>query len=154
MRKIIISDTSCLILLQKIDQIHLLNRLFGEVLITSTIADEFGEKLPEWVKVKDPVNFNYQQILQTIVDAGEASAIALALEHSSPLLILDDLKARKLAKELNLTYTGTLGIIIEAKLSGKLEFVKPILNKIKQTNFHLPIELEHKILDIAGESLS
>lgn len=152
MRKIIISDTSCLILLHKIDQLSLLTSLFSEVLITSTIASEFGRELPEWIIIKDPTNPHYQHILTTIVDAGEASAIALALEQSSSLIILDDLKARKLASELNLTFTGTLGIIIEAKLSGKIESVKPLLIKIKQTNFHLPVELENRILHKAGES--
>lgn len=152
MQKIIISDTSCLILLHKIDKLQLLKSLFSEVLITSAIAAEFGRELPEWIIIKDPANLYYQQILNTIVDPGEASAIALALEQSSSLIILDDLKARKLATELKLVFTGTLGIIIEAKLSGKIESVKPLLIKIKQTNFYLPVELENKILDKAGES--
>src|SRR6476646_5389935 len=102
MHKIIIADTSCLILLEKINQLLLLNHLFGEILITSTIAVEYGKELPEWIKVKNPTNLHYQQIIGTIVDSGEASAIALAIEQESSLIILDDLKARKLAAELNL----------------------------------------------------
>lgn len=152
MQKIIIADTSCLILLEKINQLALLNHLFGEILITSTIAAEYRKVLPEWIKVKNPINLHYQQIIGAIVDPREASAIALAIEQESSLIILDDLKARKLAYELNLFYTGTLGILVDAKLSGKLSSIKPILNAIKLTNFHLPVELENKILLKAGES--
>ena len=47
-----------------------------------------------------------------IADAGEASAIALAAENQPSLLIIDDLKGRKLAQKLNLTITGTLGLIL------------------------------------------
>ena len=55
MQKTIISDTSCLILLDKIDQIHVLKLLFGGVVITSIIAEEFGKDLPEWIQVLDPI---------------------------------------------------------------------------------------------------
>ena len=52
---------------------------------------------------------------------GEASAIALAAESQQPsLLIIDDMKDRKLAQKLNLTITGTLGLILAAKREGIL----------------------------------
>ena len=148
MQKIIIADISCLILLHKIDEFNLLQKLFEQIIITEK---EFDSKLPDWVKVKDATNQNYQNIIQVSIGKGEASAIALALEEYDPLLILDDLKARKLATNLNLKYTGTLGILIDAKLSGYLPSIKSIIAKIKTTNFHLPDELERKILLIAGE---
>ena len=152
MQEIIIADTSCLILLRKIQAFDLLRKLFGHIIITSEIEREFGQALPEWVTVKNASNKNYQNIITASVDIGEASAIALALEESNPLLILDDLKARKLASNLNLHYTGTLGVLVDAKLSGYLASIKPIIAKIKSTNFHLPEELERKILRAAGES--
>ena len=152
MKEIIIADTSCLILLYKIQTFDLLQKLFGRIIVTSEIQREFGRDLPEWVIVKNASNQNYQNIIKTSVDIGEASAIALALEESNALLILDDLKARKLAASLNLQYTGTLGVLVEAKLSGHLASIKPVIAKIKLTNFHLPDELEQKILRAAGES--
>jgi predicted nucleic acid-binding protein len=66
-------------------------------------------------------------------------------------LIIDDLKGRNLADELGIDYTGTFGVLIEAKLSGIIKSVKPILNKIKQTDFHLSKELEERVLIKAGE---
>ena len=94
---------------------------------------------------------NYQHILQTSLDIGEASAIALAVELKNPLLILDDTKARRIASELKINYTGILGILIEAKLSGKIKLIRPLIEKIKETNFYLSPAIEKKIYDACGE---
>jgi predicted nucleic acid-binding protein len=151
MQKTIIADSSCLILLDKIEELELLKNLFGMVIITSIIAEEFGFPLPEWISIKNAENKNYQNILELSVDRGEASAIALAVEQSDCLLILDDQKARRLAAELNLKYTGTIALLVEAKSKGYITSVRPIINKIRKTNFHLTPELEKKILKSAGE---
>lgn len=151
MRKIIISDTSCLILLDKINEIDILKKLYEEVVVTTTILDEFGKPLPEWIRIVDPQNISYQNILNASVDKGEASAIALALEQKDSLLIVDDYKARQLATGLGLKITGTLGVIVEAKLSGRINSVSDIISKIKTTNFRISPDLEKKILGSAGE---
>jgi len=151
MQKTIIADSSCLILLDKIEELELLKQLFGKVIITSIIAEEFGVALPDWILITDAENKNYQNILELSVDRGEASAIALAVEQTDCLLILDDQKARKLAAELKLKYTGTIALLVEAKLKGYIKSVHPILNKIRKTNFHLTPELEKKLLKSAGE---
>lgn len=52
--KIIISDTSCLIVLSKIDELELLNLMSKEVYVTSAIQKEFEKKLPSWIHIKDP----------------------------------------------------------------------------------------------------
>ncbi|MGI8669123.1 MAG: DUF3368 domain-containing protein [Aridibacter sp.] len=151
MQKTIVSDTSCLIILDNIGELDLLNKVFGQILITQDIADEYGSTLPKWISIQNPVNKQYQQLLEAKVDKGEASAIALAFELQNCLLILDDLKARNLADELGIEITGTFGVILEAKLSGTIKSVKPILNKIKQTDFRLSQELEERVLIKAGE---
>jgi len=105
---IIISDTSCLILLAKIGELNLLDKLGRKVLITPAIQKEFGNKLPSWIEIKEPKDNHYQQILEMDLDEGEASAIALSLETDNSIVIIDDLKGRKLAVKLNLRYSGTL----------------------------------------------
>jgi predicted nucleic acid-binding protein len=52
MPKIVISDTSTLILLQKIDEFNLLRKVYSELITTPEIAEEFGEKLPDWIKIQ------------------------------------------------------------------------------------------------------
>jgi len=85
------------------------------------------------------------------IDKGESSAIALALETSDSTVILDDYKARKIAEQIGLTYTGTIGVIIKAKLTGKIPSIKPLLQKIKQTDFRLSAEIELLALKEANE---
>lgn len=152
MQKVIIADTSCLIILEKIDELELLNKLFGEIIITTEIAAEFNKELPTWLVVRETGNKNYQRILEASLDKGEASAIAYAIEQDDCLLIIDDYKGRKYAKQLGIKITGTLGVIIDAKLSSRIESIKPILEKIRKTDFRLSDQLEDYALKKSNEA--
>src|ERR1700754_1446475 len=118
MPEVVIADTSCLIILSNINELDLLQRLYGGIITTPDIATEFAEALPNWIKIQSPADQQKQQILQLQIDKGEASAIALALEIPGSIIILDDLQARKLAEQLGIKITGTLGLIVKAKLNG------------------------------------
>lgn len=133
MPKVIISETSCLIILNKIGELDLLRQLYDKVTITQDILQEFGEQLPNWIDVQQAQDQYRQLLLEMQVDKGEASAIALALETEDNIVILDDWKARKLAERLGLSVTGTLGVIIKAKHTRLISSIKPYLNKIKET---------------------
>jgi len=147
MQKIIIADTSCLIVLDKVGLLDLLNKIFGVVVITHQVFEEYGKILPSWVKIEEPNTANpIQKILETTLDKGEASSIALAMGYENPLLIMDELKGRKLAKSLGLHVTGTLGVLIIAKSMNLIPAIKPILERIKSTNFRISPELEELIL--------
>jgi predicted nucleic acid-binding protein len=151
MHKTIISDTSCFIILSKIEQLDLLKSIYGEIITTSDIAEEFGEKLPDWVMIENVVDKSKQRILELQIDRGESSAIALALEIQNSSLILDDFKARKIAQQLGISFTGTIGVIIKAKLNGIIPSIKPYLEKIKDTNFRISAEIELQALKEAKE---
>ncbi len=151
MRKVIISDTSTLILLHKIEELSILYNVYGEIITTPEVVDEFGEELPSWLKVQSVADKKYQKLLETQIDYGEASAIALAMEFSDVLLLLDDLKARKLAKKLQLKFTGTLGVIYKAKQMNVIEKVKPILDKLLLSNFRISDQIVQEILKLSNE---
>ena len=151
MSKTIISDTSCFIVLSKTGQLDLLFQLFKNIVTTPEIAEEFGEKLPDWVEIIAVKDVQKQNLFETQIDRGEASAMALALDTENPLLIIDDYKARKLAHTLHISYTGTIGIIILAKQKGIIDSIKPIFAKIKETNFRISAELELQALIQAEE---
>jgi predicted nucleic acid-binding protein len=75
----------------------------------------------------------------------------LAVELQHCLLIIDDLKGRKLAQQLGLIITGTIGVLVDAKISGIIPSIKPVLSKIKATDFRITDALEQIILKRAGE---
>lgn len=85
------------------------------------------------------------------IDKGESSAIALALETPDCTVILDDYKARKIAERLGINITGTIGVIVKAKLRGIIPSIKPLIEKIKQTDFRLAPDIELLVLKEAQE---
>ncbi|MFN3300437.1 MAG: hypothetical protein ACK41Z_09595 [Sediminibacterium sp.] len=120
MPKAIISDTSCFIVLSNIGELTLLKSLYGQIITTIEIANEFGGEMPDWVTIIE-VNDKYrQQLLEMQIDKGESSAIALALETPDSTIILDDFKARKIAEHLGLKITGTIGVIVKVENPRKL----------------------------------
>ena len=151
MHRIIIADTSCLIILTNIGEFELLRKVYGQIITTPDIAIEFNGPLPEWVNIVAVQDKYKQQLLELQLDKGESSAIALALELPDNTIILDDIKARKIAHQLGLIYTGTISVIIKAKLQGIIPTIKPILLKIRQTNFRLSTEIELQALKEAKE---
>lgn len=151
MPSVVISDTSTLLLLHKINEFNLLRAVYGTLMTTPEIAAEFGEELPNWITVVSVKDEKYKKFLETQVDCGEASALALATEFENVLLILDDLKARKLAAKLLFKTTGTLGIIHKAKQMGIITQVKPLIDKLLLTNFRISNEVVNEILKLNGE---
>ena len=146
MHKIVIADTSCLILLHKIGELDILRKVYDSVSTTPEIAHEFAEELPDWIIIEYVKDKKYQHSLETQIDLGEASAIALAKEMESPLLLLDDLKARKLAAKLNLKFSGTLGVIHKAKQMGVIKKVRPLLDQLLTTNFRISKNIIDELL--------
>ncbi len=65
---IIISDTSCLIILTKIDELELLRKAGEKVHVTLIIHKEFGKPLPDWIVISLPNKTHYQHILEMDLD--------------------------------------------------------------------------------------
>ena len=104
--RIVISDASTIIGLSNIDCLNLLSNLYSEVEITSVVENEVGIKLPKWIKINDNYNQIVYRSLIPMLDDGEASSIALALENEGSLLIIDERKGRKHATRLGLKIYG------------------------------------------------
>jgi predicted nucleic acid-binding protein len=151
MHSAVIADTSCFILLIKIDEIGLLRQIYNFVYTTPEVAKEFGHKLPDWIIIEAVKNLDKFHLLENELDKGEASAIALSYEIENVILILDDLAARKVALRLKVSFTGTFGIIAKAKQQGIIPSVKPILDKVRQTNFRFSEDIFIRTLNEAGE---
>jgi predicted nucleic acid-binding protein len=149
--KAVIADTSCFILLDKMEALALLHVLFETIVTSAEIAKEFGRPLPDWIKIEEVQDKKFLSDLLLQVDAGEASAIVLAVQLQPALLIIDDLKGRSLAEYLRLTYTGTLGVLVKAKQDGVISSLREYFEKIKNTNFRISHKLLDEILKKTGE---
>lgn len=147
----ILPDTSCLIFLGKIDTIHLLQKLYDKTIITQEIADEYIDPLPKWIEIQIPKEKRYQKILEQRIDKGEASLMVLALELQHCVVSIDDLRARKVAKDLDLRLTGTLGIILKAKNTGLITSTKEAIEKLKRVNFRISEKIEKELLRLSNE---
>ena len=151
MQKVVISDTSVLIILSNISELDLLHEVYGEIYTTEIIAQEFGEPLPAWIKIEAVKDEKYLTYLTTQVDKGEASAMAVATQFEEVLLLMDDLKARKFAEQLKLKVTGVMGILVNAKKEGKIPAIKPLIEKVNKTNFRINQKIIDFVLAECGE---
>ena len=142
----IIADTSVLIHFHNINRLEILRELYQEITITLEIANEFGKPLPQWIKIKKLKDKKYQDLINTQLDLGESSAIALAIENDDSLIILDDLKARKLAKRIGLNYTGTLGVINKAKENRLVDEIKPLIEELQAVGFRISGDIIEELL--------
>lgn len=161
--QIIVADTSPLIAFTKIDHFDLLSTLFGVVLIPEEVANEclVNLSLPGAqnirtliqkykIKIHPSVDTQAYASLFGVLDAGEISAIALALELNSRLLI-DEKLGRVSAKKLGLKIIGTAGVLLLAKQKKLIKQVQPLIEDLKASGYYLSNELSNEILKIAKE---
>lgn len=95
---VIISDTSCLIALDRIGQLEILHKLFSTITTTFDVQKEFEKPLPNWISIKQVENKERIRELEQTLDTGEASAISLALETAHSILIIDEKRGRSVAR--------------------------------------------------------
>ena len=146
-----------------IDQLHLLREIYGAILIPQAVYDELtvlDQPVPgtaevqifDWINVRQVSDRNQVANLRQVVDAGEAEAIALALELSAERLLIDEVSGRALAESLGIRITGILGALLIAKQRGLILSVQPLIEDlIQKAGFRLSSGLYRLVLDNAGE---
>jgi predicted nucleic acid-binding protein len=143
-----ITNSTCLISLERIGQLALLPALLTPIVVPPKVQEEFGGSVE--LQVQAPQNAALVTALGQILDEGEAQAIALALERQTTL-ILDDRKARQWAKRLKVRVIGTVGVLLRAKRQQLIHAVRPHLEALRNAGFHLSPELEEEALRLANE---
>lgn len=158
----IVSDTGPLIALAKADCLPVLEQLFGKVHIPPEVHRELlGKRGPEAARLEEALT-HFIEVVQTPspvpevqvatwrLDAGEQQAIGLAHELGV-LLAIDDRQGRRAARALDLSITGVVGILIQAKEVNFLSMVRPVLDEIRRRGYWLSDELVDMAVSAAGE---
>jgi uncharacterized protein len=157
----VVSNTSPLQYLHVVQQLPVLERLYGNLIVPQAVVDELSVGRQHGYDVPDCTSYSWMHIetvaipsilrLVTNLGAGEAEALALALIQATDLVILDDALARQVAASQNIRYTGTLGVLIQAKAQGLVTDVMPLIDSLESAGFRLTSTLKLTVQRIVGE---
>jgi len=156
-----ICDTSPIQYLHQIGLLHLLGEFYSRTLVPPAVVDELNRgralaiDLPEildvpWVRVQAPEGL---QKVPTVTDlgAGEKEVLALGMQVPSAVVILDDRLGRVYAEALKINFTGTLGILLRAKIESHIPRVAPLLDRLDRLGFRVSARTRAAVLQQAGE---
>ena len=158
----VICNTCPLIALSMIDRIDILRHLFEFVAIPEAVHKEILEGGPinagllnyrkaEWIKVvalSKPVDL----LLMTSLDSGEAAVIGLARELNANPVLIDERKARKIARTIyGLHVIGSARVLVEAKKRGLLNNVGVALQAMRDGGYWISDSIVDAALKQAGE---
>lgn len=161
MRRVIVNSTP-LIALSNIGQLELLHKLYEEIYIPQAVYREVTEKNDtasqniqrelSWIHVESIQEPEKYALYKAKLHAGEVEVMILAQEEpKADLLIIDDNAARKTAKFLGLNVTGTIGVLLKAKIKGHITEIKPLLNGLQASGFYISKPIMDMIIKQAGE---
>jgi predicted nucleic acid-binding protein len=159
--KAIIIDSSPLIVLLKSDLENILPELFEEIFLPEAVREEIlsgqeddiaKQKLPllSWIRQTSP-QISRKNIEDYNLGKGETAVLNIALEIPEARIILDDHVARKCAKDLQLSFIGTGGLLILAKQKGLIPTVSDALTRVQNEGLWLSDAIIEMLKEKAGE---
>lgn len=158
----LICDTSALLALHQIGQLDIPRSLGGIVIVPHAVWQELltgragGHDVPDipnfsWMTLRSPVARPPLPIASRL-GPGERDVLWLAQETSGSVAILDDEPARRVAAGLGLKYSGTLGLLMDAKRAGLVTTLAPLLDELERHRFHLSPRVRQAVLTAVGEA--
>lgn len=161
---IVVADTSVILNLCCVEQAHLLPALFHEVWIPDEVRVEFERlslhqprfqnlRLPEWAHIQPAARVSEELASIPNLHAGETAALALAMDGHADAVLMDESAGRRAAKLLGLPVIGVLGILLQARRSGLLPAIRPVLERLaEEAGFWLSPVLVEETLRKCGET--
>ena len=157
----LVCDTSAIQYLHQLGILDVLNKIGGKVYVPTAVVNELkvgianGVDLPDvtdvaWFDIVHPRGEKDVSLLSDM-GPGETEVMMVALESDGIVAILDDGVVRQRAFLLEIDFTGTLGILLDAKHLGLIEEIKPFLTKLDTLGFHLSTTTYRMILNKADE---
>lgn len=137
---VIVSDASPLRALHHLGLLHLCRELYGSVVVPEAVRLEMRQPTTTcpaleissyaWFEVRSPQRTPTELGIPADLDAGEAEAIALALESNAELILMDERKATQTARGMRLATIGVFGVLLEAKRKRLIERVLPCVDRL------------------------
>ena len=157
-------DTSILLYLGRIGQLHLLPALFDAAFVPNQVvleldmgrllrADTVDPRQLTWATLIEVSGEEIDNLPPNRLGPGERSVIAYALLHDHCLAGLDDRLARLLAEELGLEVIGVVGILLKSKRANLIPLVRPFLDQLRGAGFRLRDDVYQEALRLAGEGI-
>jgi len=159
---IVVSNSSPLIALGRVGRLDLLPAVFDRIVIPEAVYHEVVVNAPStaganvlrnasWLTVRPIQDTIRRDYLLSSLDIGESEAIVLAQELRSDWLLLDEIKARSMARRLSIRIAGTGALLGMAKQRGTLPLVKPLLDELVAQDFRISADVYRTILMQNGE---
>lgn len=159
---VIVSDASPLINLARVDQFELLAAFYGQIVLPQAVYDEVvvrGQgrdgsrevKEAAWIEVRVPQDELAVHALAAELGKGEASAIILARELQATLLLIDEIRGRRVAQQLGLKVRGTLGILARARREGRISNLRQVLDLLRARGAWIDQDLCEEVLRLVEE---
>jgi predicted nucleic acid-binding protein len=156
---LIIADSSALVALALCEGLDFLDCLFDEIQVPQAVYDEVivkgkpaAQTLKSYLQGK-VVSVSLTNVVVTGggLGRGEIEAMALYKAAHADYLLVDDNRARKVARLNHITITGSQGILLLAKHCGIISHVKPYLDQLRNTNIRISEQLLQRTLTLAKE---
>ena len=157
----IFSNTTPLIALSSINQLHLLPELFNEIYVVNTVINECAKggkiRVPDltklaWIKCIESKNYPHNPLLISL-DDGEKHTIEAALYYQADYTIIDEKLGRNFAEYLGLKVIGTLGILLKAKQQHKIVSFIDCVKDMQSQGLRYNNQLVAKLALLVNEQL-
>jgi len=165
---VVISDATVLIALARTEYLWVLEKLWGSIVIPKAVYLETTKGLPGkttineavqagWIKVQKVQNRQMVRLLRSdLRGKGECECIILAGEIGAKAVLIDDKKARKIARQAGIEVIGTLGVLVMAVKENILqrdEAVK-VVERLVKSDFRLSKTVVQTVIDLFNGNLS
>lgn len=157
---LIVADTSALLALAVCDSLSLLDAIFQEIRVPPAVFRECtvsgkpeAERLQHYLHNKvAEVDLTAYVIAAAGLGCGELEAMALYKRLHADRLLLDDNRARKIARFNAIEVIGSIGVLLLAKDCGLIPAVRPRLDAVHAAGIYLSEQLAIEALRLAGET--
>lgn len=155
-----------LISLMKTGHLDLVEQLFGEIQIPEAVFHELisNRHFPEESKMIQESAFIKKVMVEDVkavellcrstgLDLGESEAIVLSDSNGAKLLLMDEARGRKVAKQMGIQLMGTIGMLLVAYKEDRLtkEEILECVGTLRHSGRHISSKLYEQLLQKLAE---